>query len=282
MRPSAASILVPASHKCKWENEQQLSVLCSHIVSLVPDGDYDRTFEATQLWVTDSGLPFRLVIVSLCMMIDEQEAAPDFKGERFADYVKSLMEASGVDSIPDEEAKSEKPKTGKRRGRPRKVAEAPAEASKKAPKGTPALAPTRNLAKEKPEPKFPAGTVTTPAPMPPAAATVPVVATQPPKVMLCGYLEQPFCDITKQMLELDAPLKEQRLGALMARQTIPLPKGMEIVLELINGRPKPGVYVSVFKDGKPVSGATVVVREYTERYEITYNGTTYKVLPPGG
>ena len=67
----------------------------------------------------------------------------------------------------------------------------------------------------------------------------------------------------------------------MAKQTIPLPGGMEFTLELINARPSPGVYVTICKDGKSLSQSQVV-REYAERYEITYNGTTYKVLPPGG
>lgn len=102
--------------------------------------------------------------------------------------------------------------------------------------------------------------------------------------MLCGYLEPLFCNITKELLELEAPLKDQRLGALMAKQTIPLPGGLELNLDLVNSRPKPGVdvYIRKVADGRSVAQSPLPVREYTERYEITYNGTTYKVLPPGG
>lgn len=278
MRSSSATILSKAAHTCKWDNEQQLTVLCSHIVTLVPDGDFDRMFDATQLWITDSGLPYKLVIISLTLLIDEQEAAPDFKGDRFDVYVKSLLEASGATTTADKEAKSEKAKTGKGRGRKKAAPKPEPEVEKKAPKGT-AEAPARSKPKEQ---KFPAGTVSAPIPACSTPAPVPVVSDSPPKVMLCGYLEQPFCDITKELLALEAPVKDQRLGALMAKQTIPLPGGLEMHLELINGRPSPGVDVYISKDGKSVSQLVLPIREYTERYELSYNGTNYKVLPPGG
>lgn len=280
MRLLSVTLFSAASHKCKWDEVQQLTVLCSHIVNIVPDGDFDRMFEATQLWSTDSGLPMKLVLITLCLLIDEIEAAPDYRHDRFADYVKSLEEASGAETTTDEKTKSEKPKTGKRRGRPRKAAEAQPQVPKKAPKGAATAAPARSNTEEKPNQKFPAGTVS-------ATVSIPVpdpvpVAANPPKVMLCGYLEKPFADITKQLLAMETPLKDQRLGTLMAKQTIPLPDGMELVLELINGRPKPGVDVFIRKDGKSLTQLNQAVRKYTERYEITYNGTTYKVLPPGG
>lgn len=284
LRTLSSAHMFHAANKCGWDDEQKMTVYCSHIATIIPAGDFDKLFETTKNWSLDSGLATELVLHALAHIIDEIEAAPDYKGDRFEEYIKSLMEASGAKTNTDEKKEPEKPKTGKGRGRPRKTAEAPAETTKASPKGALAPAPARSPTKEKSEPKFPAGTVTTPAPTPFAAAPVPVASTEPPKVMLCGYLEQPFCNITKELLALEAPLKDQRLGTLMAKQVIQLPGGLELNLDLVNSRPKPGVdvYIRNVATGTSVAQLQLPVREYTERYEITYQGTTYKVLPPGG
>ena len=304
MRTLSSGHMFHAANKCGWDEEQKMTVYCSHIATIIHGGDFDKLFEATKNWSLDSGIETQLVLLSLAHIIDQIEAAPDYKGERFEDYLKSLLEASGAKTTTDEAKKPEAAKTGKGRKGKGTATAAKQQVPKKAPKGTSAPPATRSKPDErpypfddgpevipspkpKPEQKFPAGTVAAPEPDPAPVSTpppppAPPVAAGPPKVMLVGYLEQPFADVSKQLLALETPLKEQRLGALMAQQKFVLPEGRELLLELVNARPKPGVYVSIAKDQKCLPGATVVVRDQTERFEITYQGTTYKVLPPGG
>lgn len=287
MRTLSSGHMFNAANKCGWDDEQKMTVYCSHIATIIPGGDFDKLFESTKNWLLDSGIEIQLVLLSLAHVIDQIESAPDYRGERFEDYLKSLMEVSGAKTTTDEAKKPEATKGRKGRKGKRAATKAKVQMEQEVQTGPSATVAVRSEAKEKPPQKFPTGTVSTPkpetalvsAPPPPPA---PVVSADPPKVMLVGHLDQSFADVTKQLLAMETPLKDQRLGVMMAQQKFALPNGAELVLELFNSRPKPGVDVFIRKDGKSLAQLDQPVRKYSERYAITYQGTIYKVLPPGG
>ena len=283
---SAASLMLTATFKCKWDDRAQLTVLCVYLENVTEFVDFEQLITATEAWMADSGLPRHLITTVLCLTIDELEAAPDFKGEGFESYIHGLMEAQGVSTPADEKKKPKVAPTGKKRGRPRKNPEVAPQTTQKGPKGVAAPAPVRSATQ-----KFPAGTVSTkPAPVvaelpsrPSSTVTLETgISPNPAKVMLVGYLDQPFADITREMLALPTTSPEQRLGALMAQQRYDLPNtdGLELVLELVNSRPKPAVEVYIRRGGKTL--VNKIERDYMERYEIAYQNTLYKILPPGG
>lgn len=293
MRELAFSTMFHAANACKWDDEQKMCVYCSHIATIIPGGDFDKIFTASKAWSLDSGIPIELVLHGLAHIVDQSEAASDYRGECFKDYAKSLVEAWRANKTDDEKKEPAAPKVKPGRKAKGATTTAKPNAPKKASKGASAKATGRSKAAagdeadSGPVQKFPAGTVATPAVNPPEIRQVPTeqrdidhqpqVTATPPKIFLVGYLEKAFYEVSKQLLSVDAPVEGQRLGALIARQKFDLPDNMELVLELLNGRPKPGVDVFLRKDRKTVAQLPQAIRKHTRRYAIVYNDTEYVV-----
>lgn len=266
MKIWSTGLLSEASRKCQWDEDQQLTVVCSHLVNIIPNSNFDRVFDATKVWITDSGLPVKIVISTLCFTIDETESSSDYEGDKFADYLNTLVEASGASTPAKEKTKPEQTKGRKGRGR-KKVDSSPAS--------------------EAETQKFPAGTEKgTEDVAKPAIAAVPYI-DKPPEVPAAtrvvvnvGHLSRKWSDTAKELLARDKPVDGHKLGGLLCEEVFDIGDGMTLHLDIVNGRPKPGVDMYITKGNQCLLSSDRPILQYTNEFNLTYKVTTYRVLLP--
>jgi len=241
LKPSASTVLMTAAHACKWNDTGRLTAVCGHLITIVPELDLEKLLDTTLIWQKDSNLPLDLVIRALCMMIDETEAWPNFKGKKFVEYIDGVVKASGAE-IHDEGQVETPTKT-----KPRK---------KKAPQ------------------KFPAGTETKEVILPEIKESDPML------VGTSLFIDTSWFNDMKISLCRSEPFGEVSIGGVVCSLQQKLNDNDTLVAEVINAKPSPVLSLRVIgtKDGKPVASLPPI-RTYDGKVAFTYKNVVYNILP---